>query len=81
MRFRPFSTALACSLIVGSSTMIGCDSQPTVDAKAAAENKAGFDQQNQALAETVKKDRGAKGAIPKSIKGGARSIAGAKTEE
>ncbi len=70
MRFRGLSTALAGSMIVGASTMIGCDSETPVDPKAAAATQAALEQQNKTLAESVKNNPRVKGAVPKSIKGG-----------
>jgi hypothetical protein len=66
MKFRILSTALACSMIGGALTVIGCDSQAPADPKADAVRQEAFEKQNEAL----KGVRAPQGKVPKSVKGG-----------
>jgi len=65
------SRTLACSVVLGTVAVLGCDSQPSgPDAQAKAANQETFRAVNEELTKSVGASPRHKGALPKSVKGG-----------
>lgn len=62
---------LICSIVLGAAILPGCSSDVPIGKPASPEEqKQTFEKQNEDLAKSVTSNPKAKGAIPKSIKGG-----------
>jgi hypothetical protein len=70
MELKLASRPLACSVVLGTVAILGCDSQSQPGQDALKANRETFKAVNEDLTQSVKANPKSKGALPKSVKGG-----------